>query len=179
MTTINKAKGVSVHKRERLINLTPPGQSRLYWSKEAMAALGKLPDAEVAKIAGCSVGTVSRKREFHGIPPFQAPIVPGDWDADQLALLGKIPDAKFARMVGAAAQTVRRAREHLGIAPYMSIKRSSAWLPWQEVLLGLMSDTQVARVIDKKPHAVKAQRILLGIPPKHAKHIPKPADSDE
>jgi hypothetical protein len=82
------------------------------WAQEDVALLGTVPDEEVARRTGRTVGAVRQKRAALGIPN------PGSnrWTAEAVALLGTMPDREVARRLGRALASVTQKRRQLGIA---------------------------------------------------------------
>jgi hypothetical protein len=59
-----------------------------WWSDADVELLGVLPDVEVARRTGRTVGAVRQKRQELCIPNPTS----GRWTAEQIALLGRMPD---------------------------------------------------------------------------------------
>jgi hypothetical protein len=81
------------------------------WAAEDTALLGHVPDAELARRTGRTVGAVRQKREELGIPNLAA----NRWRYE-VALLGTLPDREVARRLGRSLQSVTQKRIKLGIA---------------------------------------------------------------
>ena len=87
------------------------------WTKEAVAMLGKEPDAEVARQLGISKASVVAKRTEFGIASLTGAASGAfDWTDEAVALLGTASDAKVAEQLGLSRLTVYNARMARGIA---------------------------------------------------------------
>lgn len=91
---------------------------RFRWPARALALLGRVSDAEVARRAGCSRDTVSSERRRRGIVPFFSCRPPFEWTDTRLSLLGTAIDAQVAAELGIAKQSVGVKRRSLGIPPF-------------------------------------------------------------
>src|SRR5437016_5099435 len=78
------------------------------WTKDELALLGKLPDAEVADLTGRTFGTVWEKRRALGIeqtaPRFRK------WTPGEDKLVGTAPDAEIARQLGRTESAIKSRR---------------------------------------------------------------------
>lgn len=82
---------------------------------EALALLGKITDAEMARKFGRSDTTTRGWRVSRGI---KAKVERREWTAKEIKLLGTMPDAEVARLVSRRCGHVRFKREHLNIPEY-------------------------------------------------------------
>jgi hypothetical protein len=89
-----------------------PGYHGPRWTKRQLAMLGKMPDKEVARRTGRTVGAVRQMREELGIPNPAG----NRWRPEDIALLGTMPDREAARRLGRSLQSVTQKRIKLGIA---------------------------------------------------------------
>lgn len=69
------------------------------WTPEILAMLGKVTDAEVARVLGCHITTVWAKRRALNVPKFIK------FDLAAVLLLGTMPDAQLAKMMGVHRKT--------------------------------------------------------------------------
>lgn len=89
------------------------GRKPFPFTEEHLAMMGKVPDAEVAKLAGCVGLTVSNYRAQHGIPrapraSYRAP--KRVYHAAYTRFIGVIPDADIADVFKVSRQAVGLAR---------------------------------------------------------------------
>src|SRR5581483_9764527 len=82
------------------------------WPTQLVGQLGKRPDREIAKLAGCSIESVRRERARRKIGPHRPTL---RWTDKLVALLGKRPDAEVARIAGCSINAVEIERCRLGI----------------------------------------------------------------
>src|SRR5262249_5647078 len=82
------------------------------WIPADIALLGTVPDKEIARRAGRTVGAVRQKREELGIPNPAG----NRWAAQGIALLGTMPDREVAGRPGRSLQGVAQKRIKRGIA---------------------------------------------------------------
>src|SRR5258708_3063830 len=75
-----------------------PKSDKPGWIERCAELFGTLPDAEVAKVAGVSVGYVKKVRLEKGIHFEAEP--PRPWTSDEDALLGKYTDKQVAGVLG-------------------------------------------------------------------------------
>ncbi len=95
------------------------------WTPQDIALLGVLPDEEVARRTGRTVGAVQQKRHELGIP--NPDRNRNRWTAEEVALLGALPDEEVARRVGRSLLAVIQKRIKVGIAnPFDGRKRQGA-----------------------------------------------------
>jgi hypothetical protein len=94
-----------------------PATSTANWTKLNLALLGRLPDAELARILGITEQVVLEAREARGIQPFKRETAIR-WKESQLDLLGTISDAKLARKFRISRGIVRKFRKALGISAF-------------------------------------------------------------
>lgn len=84
---------------------------------EIVQRLGRVPDATLAKEAGCNVETIRRARLRADIPAFKYYT---KWTAEMDALLGTAPDAEIAEVLGTTRQSVLLRRQRRGIPPFVA-----------------------------------------------------------
>jgi len=122
----------------------PVSRTPVKWTKQMMARLGRVPDAELAAVFGCGLQTVWRKRQELGIGGLGH--AKFDWTPARLARLGNVFDKELARAWGLATPTVMRQREARGIAPFDPVAQ---WLtPDREAVQGTAPDRALARACD-------------------------------
>jgi len=90
-----------------------PGTNTSPWTPAEIKLLGTLPDEEVARRIGRSVGAVIQRRELLHIP-MQNPKL-RDWTADEDELLGTGPDAEIVRRLGRTLSATSHRRVRLKI----------------------------------------------------------------
>jgi hypothetical protein len=90
---------------------------------EHMDLLGKVPDAEIASLAGVSMRTVASFRARHGVPGYRGPRRPAGKRTQRRSrvdpfaeLLGNVPDRVVAEKAGVSLNAVRNYRNKRGIA---------------------------------------------------------------
>lgn len=115
------------------------------------ALLGKVPDADVARLSGLGVEEVRSLRESFNLPEVDpideqapAPRVK-DFHGPLLgyeSLLGTVSDAKVSREVGVPYGVVVARRIFLDIPPYQRIARASRY----KHLIGVVSDSVLAKL---------------------------------
>jgi hypothetical protein len=97
-----------------------------WWAAEDIALFGTVPDEEVARRTGRTVGAVRQKREDLGIPNRAG----NRWPAEHVALPGTLPDQDVARRLGRSLQPVTQKRCQLGIAnPFDGRRQSKTGTP--------------------------------------------------
>jgi hypothetical protein len=90
-----------------------PGYHGPRWTAKEKRLLGKLPDDEVARRIGRTVGAVRVKRVELGLPNPETQA----WTVEEIALLGTASDGKIARQIGCTRSAVSAQRWILGIPP--------------------------------------------------------------
>jgi hypothetical protein len=143
------------HKKEASLNLHP------FLKKK----LGKVPDAELARLFTTSPAQVARWRYSLGIltPARRRIVLP----KAIMSKLGLIPDALLAKKFRVSVTVIAIRRKELGIAATKNQKR----YPWSKrslLLLGTRSDPSIARELQVPVHTVRWKRMTLGISPAHA-----------
>src|SRR6266704_2879220 len=78
------------------------------WTKDELALLGPLPDAEVAELTGRTFGTVWQKRRALGID--QPALRFRRWTPAEDKLVGTALDAEIARQLGRTESAVKSRR---------------------------------------------------------------------
>src|SRR6266571_5249409 len=76
------------------------------WTKNELALLGTLPDAEVAELTGRTFGTVWQKRLGIDQPALQS----RKWTPAEDKLVGTAPDAEIARQLDCTESAVKSRR---------------------------------------------------------------------
>ncbi len=134
------------------------------WTRRQIAMLGTMPDADLSRRFGLTIGSVYQKRKKLGIPASRPPNII-HWSPALIALLGKIPDRDIARIYGMNALTVRKKRVAHGIQCYA--RKSKTWHYWTKkeiALLGKMPDGDVALKTGINKASVYWKRCKLNIP---------------
>lgn len=113
--------------------------------------LGKVPDADVARLSGIGIEEVASARQslrlepvilapdsrkFDVVPDYHGPLLGYE------SMLGKFSDAKISRQVGVPISLVERRRTFLGIEPYQRVAQASRY----SHLLGEVSDSLLAKL---------------------------------
>lgn len=140
---------------------------RFRWPPRALALLGRLPDAEVARRAGCTKDTVVSERRRRGIAPLHRQKPPIEWTEAMLALLGTATDAEVGLDLGLHKNNVGVKRRMLGIPSYYPQRGGRRRFQWTEralSLLGRLADGMVARRLGVGKVVVVTERRLRGIP---------------
>jgi hypothetical protein len=88
-----------------------PGYHGPWWTAKEKRLQGKLPDAEVARRTGRTIGAVRVKRVELGLPNPASRA----WTAEELALLDTAPDGKVAEQIGRMRSAVSAQRWYLAI----------------------------------------------------------------
>src|SRR2546428_2486572 len=83
-------------------------RKRKPWTRNELALLGKLPDAEVAELTGRTFGTVWQKRRALGID--QPALHFRKWTPTEDKLVGTAPDAEIANRLGRTESAVKSRR---------------------------------------------------------------------
>lgn len=100
------------------------GKSTVPWTDEHIALMGTMPDAELAKIVGCTPWVVAYHRKKRGVPVFSSSheragqkslATRRDWTAEEDALLGSDSDTVVALHLGRTRASVAQRRAGLGI----------------------------------------------------------------
>jgi hypothetical protein len=89
------------------------------WTPEEVAQLGAVPDAEVARRTGRSLGAVNKKREALGRPALAgtpAGTLPKFWTAAEDEAVRTFPPEEVARRTGRTVHAVHHRRRALGVA---------------------------------------------------------------
>jgi hypothetical protein len=89
------------------------------WTPEEVALLGAVPDAEVARRTGRSLGAVNKKREARGRPALAetpAGTVPKFWTAVEDEAVRTLAPEEAARRTGRTVHAVHHRRRVLGVA---------------------------------------------------------------
>jgi DNA-binding Lrp family transcriptional regulator len=125
------------------------------WDKK----LGKSPDGEAAKLIGCSVRTVEKRRKKLRIPAFiEHPHIDWhEWDET----LGKSPDRETASLIGCSLIAVEQRRKRLGIRAFTKNSRID-WKLW-DTSLGKTHDREAAELIGCSMASVLRRRKKLKI----------------
>ena len=85
----------------------------LIWNESVLEALGSMPDADLAELAGCKKYSIYRKRMELGIPRWKK-----DWSPEDIGLLGTDTDARVGDRIGRSQPAVCNKRRELGIPKY-------------------------------------------------------------
>lgn len=137
-----------------------------FWTPDRIAQLGKLSDAELARLWGISKSAVHARRRILGIPASQPAPVPLQWTERMRSALGRDTDPEVARQLGISVKAVRRERWRLGIPPFrpfpMKVVRSPALR--QVVARSSYSETMEEAGIGKD--MVRVLRREFGLPVK-------------
>jgi hypothetical protein len=137
------------------------------WPPRLARLLGKLPDGEVARLAGVNFRTVANERKRRGIPPAH-PLRPRvQWTEAMIALLGTAIDKDVAAELGIPLHCVVLKRLFEGIPPFghSTWRRRTFWTPRRLALLGTAPDAKIARRLGISTSAVSYRRRRLGIAP--------------
>jgi hypothetical protein len=144
-------------------------RDRFVWPAELADLLGKVPDAELARIAGVCVKTVATERLRRRIAAFASHRRRYEWTPESIALLGSAIDAEVAAALGISHSAVAYKRLLLGIAPFCPLTHERipafSWTAERLALLGKMSDQQVATELGTSANSVCRKRRLLKIRP--------------
>ena len=87
--------------------------ARLNWTPEILAQVGKMPDAEIAALLGCTVSNVRKKRQALRMPSASRQQI--KWGPREVSKLGTMPDKDLAAKLGCARGAVLEARLYRGI----------------------------------------------------------------
>jgi hypothetical protein len=127
-------------------------------------------DKDVAKIVGCSINTVIRRRKKLGVAPYNKKTISQknekhsreriDWPV-QKEKLGRMTDNKLAEIIGCRGKAVSARRRSLGVAPFTEPKR----INWDEIdgNLGRSPDAALAERFNCSTYAIKNRRRQLGV----------------
>lgn len=91
------------------------------WTKEEIAVLGTMSDADAALKTGINKASIAWKRCKLKIPPFtqkRPKRLLTQWTRKEISVLGKMTDAAAAAALDLAPSAVRLKRLSLGIPPY-------------------------------------------------------------
>src|SRR6266568_7251846 len=83
-------------------------RKRKPWTRDELALLGRLPDAEVAELTGRTFGTVWQKRRALGID--QPALRFRKWTPAEDKLVGTASDAQIARRLGRTESAIKSRR---------------------------------------------------------------------
>jgi hypothetical protein len=157
------------------ISLAALAASRKLTAEEAAAwtppaaiveIMGKVPDRQVAELAGVSPQVISRERRRLGIDPAVAPVggasVVHRWTDEMDTQLGKNTDEALGKRWGMSREAVARRREELGIAAF---RRVTAWTP--ERLAILDNEPNNAKAAEALGISQTAVRVARSRRPKH------------
>jgi hypothetical protein len=132
------------------------------WTPQELALLGKMPDAELAKRLGRTVGAVALRRSRLNIANYGHPAGKFKrWTPGEVALLGTVPDRLLARKLKRTRIAVNCKREQLGIPA--QIEGYHRWRPEDEAILGQRSDEYIAKQLGISVVAVRDRRHALKI----------------
>lgn len=92
-----------------------PDTTPVKWTAALDKLHGRMPDAAVGRIAGCSGESARRRRVALGIAAYR-PERP--WTEAELALLGTVPDPGAARRLKRSPVAVRIMRHRQGVPPF-------------------------------------------------------------
>ena len=169
----------SLPKRSRLRNPVQRGSApnRFLWPEKLIQLLGRIPDTQIADLAGVHRGTVVAERRRRGIPSKSKSGHPVEWTAEMISVLGIDSDRKVAEELGLSHSVVGGMRRKLGIPPF-----GESWnpqpavpVPWDRqdlALLGTATDREVADALGRLVHTVGNKRRSLGIPAFQAPPVP-------
>lgn len=145
--------------------------NRYNWKAEHLRRLGRIPDIEVAELAGVHPQTVKSERNRQGIPacyPKRKKIV---WTDKMLDLLGNYSDRNVAEMLGIGHRSVFYRRHLTGIEAYGAVPGrpdSHQWTSSEIAMLGKIPDREVSRLTGLSATAAATKRRKLKIPPYRA-----------
>jgi len=152
--------------KQRMAVKRAPVKEPFRWPQKLVARLGKLPDGEIARLAGISTEAVATERKRRGIKAFRPPIEPIEWTPKMIRRLGTASDTIVAKKLGIHSSSVRYKRQLLGIPPFHPKRRHAGtheWTPQKLALLGTMSDAEVAEELGIHKATVSTKRKQLGI----------------
>lgn len=132
-------------------------RTRITWTDDKIARLGKEPDNALAEEWGVGIFIVFRKRKELGIPSWNARSPVPD---ELIAELGTAPDAALARKYGASPVQVTSARVRRGIPLYGSNGRP----PHRRIMIYLRDPEAIAaldRLIAQRHSITQAIEWLL------------------
>lgn len=133
------------------------GKSTVQLTDEHIASMGKMPDAELAKIVGCTPWVVAYHRKKRGIPTFsevheqagkRSLETRREWTAEEDALLGSDSDAAVAQHIGRTRASVAQRRIGLGIP---SARRARGIAPRSTNTIHLSEEMRAA-LHELEPH---------------------------
>src|SRR6185295_11679146 len=116
--------------KQRVAVKRAPVKEPFRWPKKLVARLGRMPDGEVARLAGISKGTVAKERKRRGIKAFRPPIEPIEWTQKMTRRLGTASDTTVAQKLGIHSSSVRYKRQLLGIPPFHPKRRYAGGHDW-------------------------------------------------
>jgi len=160
--------GVSIPRiREGRIHRGLPAMSRIPWTAQQVAVLGKMPDKQAADVIGVTNNAVFSKRVSLAIPPFgrSREAAQYHWKAADIKQLGKVTDAVLARKLGVSESVVTAKRHSKGITSSTGTGRPRRpWTKSELAMLGKKADTVVAAKTGRGRRHVRSKREELGIP---------------
>jgi len=134
------------------------------------APLGKLSDAHIASLYGCSTANVFRARKRRGIPAFKNPLKNQGTTDHNKHLLGKFSDSAVADLIGVCRAAVTNARKKYGVPRWKPPWRTEGRLPgehtsidWDLQPLGKVPDRVLAESLGVGETAVFSARQIRGI----------------
>jgi len=132
------------------------------WTAAELKLVGTMPDEEVARRTGRSVGAVGRRRGQSQPQEPGSKIEP--WTSEEDKLLGTVTDREAARLLDRSVAAVSHRRARLGI-PARHPKATRRWTRDEEKLLGTQPDPEIARRLNRTTKSVLHRRTRLKIPP--------------
>lgn len=133
------------------VRRVPSPPNRFRWPRRLARLLGKMPDRELAELAGLHFGTVEHERHRRGILPYRRRSPDVEWTDEMIALLGTDSDPNVAAQFGISKHSVRYKRTKLGIPPFTEPIRKGPsdgeifWTRRRRALLGTAPDGEIAR----------------------------------
>ncbi|HWM94150.1 MAG TPA: hypothetical protein VN493_25560 [Thermoanaerobaculia bacterium] len=161
--------------RRRVAVKRAPVKGPFRWPWKLAARLGKIPDRELARLAGISTEMVAKERKRHGIAAFRPPREPIKWTPKMIRRLGTASDAAVARKLGIHFSSVSYKRQLLGIPSFRPKRRPNPqaheWTPRELALLGKRSDAEVAEKLGISKGTVAKKRTQLWIPASRLRRV--------
>jgi len=150
--------------RRRKLGIAPYGvQKEIEWEDAMIAELGKLPDAQLARLWNCSQVAIREKREELGIPACKK--TTQKLAAKRVKQLGTVSDSVLAREWGVSVSFVTQQRNQRKIPPCHKVKKL-VLTKSDEKLLGKVPDVELAIKLGVAASTIAQRRQERGIPAK-------------
>lgn len=147
-----------------IVKGTTGSKSKKSWDNQNDKLLGHYADVDVAKITGCNLAFIRKRRKSLGLRPGKQRLGQ-EWQQSELDMLGVYTDSYISRQTGRPISAISSKRRSLGLPSGKQGRVvNEAYSPEQIDMMGTKSDEDLGRLWGVKPDTITKYRQRLGIP---------------